>query len=659
MSAFASHILPALDSFGIWAYWIVGLASFLEGWWVTGVMAPGTLVVDAGGVLVRLGHLDFFDLAWFVAIGAMLGGEASWHSGRWLGNRIRLPQNRAFVRAQELIRKHGPLALVIGRLLGPVASLAALAAAVSGMDRRRFVIWNIVSGAVYALVHVTIGYVTGDVLLRLTPYLPRLIPPLGLLAAVILVTWIVTRQARRGAPLLRAALSALRQRAALWPPAQRFAARHPGAAGVIARRLDPGHGGGLLATGIALLLAYLVGLLVDGALDLALVPGTAALDQRVSNLAHAYWSPAGLTLAAWVTQLGRVPVAALVAAGAVAGLALFGRRAAALGLAVAVLGDSVTVTLLKLAFGRARPELAYFLETSNSFPSGHAAISVALYGSLALVLWRERIIGPTAAIVGGVGLALGIGLTRIYLVEHFLSDVLNGWVVGAIWMVIGLAVAEGVRRPPAAATAARRAAGIAAMTACFAAAGWLALHHRPSPAERAAQPPAVIADLRAALGTDRLPLEVVTLSGEALPSVAVVSSGATETAIARRLIASGWQQVPAPDVLTVLAALREDLTGQPNRGATAPAAFRAARPADATLRAPGQDSILRLWRAGQDAAGAPLVAWAVAPEGDAPGWSPLTAAAAALALFPGHPAAPADDGGPILLDLKDAPDRAD
>ncbi|WP_417674010.1 bifunctional DedA family/phosphatase PAP2 family protein [Pseudodonghicola sp.] len=635
MSSFASHILPALDSFGIWSYWIVGLAAFLEGWWVTGVMAPGTLVVDAGGALVRLGHLDFFDLTWFVAIGAMLGGEASWHSGRWLGARIRLPQNRAFFRAEELIRRHGPLALVIGRFLGPVASLAALAAALSGMDRRRFVIWNIISGIVYALVHVAIGYLVGDVLARLTPYLPRLIPPLGLLAAVILVTWAITRQARRGAPLLRATLTALRQRVATWPPVVRFGMAHPRTANFIADRLDPGHGGGLLATGIAILLIYLIALLVDGTLDLALVPATGELDQRVSNLAHAYWSPLGLEVAAWVTQLGRVPVAALVAVGTVTGLALFGRRAAAFGLAGAVLGNSLTVTLLKLAFGRERPELAYFLETSNSFPSGHAAISVALYGSLALMLWRERLIGPTTAIVGGVGLAIGIGLTRIYLIEHYLSDVLNGWIVGTIWMVIGLAIAEGVRRRGPAVGTARHVTGIAVMIACFGAAGWVAVHHRPSPAERSLEPPAAIADLPAAIGTDRLPLEVVTLGGDALPPVSAVSAGLSVAQIADRLIANGWLRVPAPDVVSVVAALRQDLTGHPNAGATAPAGFRASRPADATLHAPGQNTVLRLWEAGQDATAAPIVAWAVAPEVRSRTWSAEAATTAALAPFPG------------------------
>lgn len=664
MSSFASLVLPTLDSLGVWSYWLVALAALLEGWWVTGVVVPGTVIVDAGGALVRLGHLDFFDLVWFVAVGAIIGGEASWHSGRWLGTRVRLPRSGAFHRAEELVRRHGPLALLLGRFLGPVASLAALAAALSGMDRRQFHVWNAVSGIVYALVHVGIGYVAGDIVARLAPYLPRMALPLAVIALLVLVTWAVTRQVRRGAPALLAGLHILADRIAAWPVARRLAGRHPRAMSFLRRRLDPSHGGGLLATGIALLLVYLVGVFVDGALDLALVPDAAALDARVSNLAHAYWTPLGLEVAGWVTQAGHVPVATLVAIGGVLGFGLLGHRAAAIGLAVAVVGNAVTVTLLKLAFGRARPEISYFLESSNSFPSGHAAISVALYGSLALLLWRERLIGPTLAIWAGVGMAVTLGLSRVYLVEHFLSDVLNGWVIGAIWTVIGLAAGEATRRRPARARRSHPGLASTALGVCLLGALWIAVHHHPTPVARSGSGPAVIADVRAAVSSGRLPLEVVTLSGEALPEISIISSGAEAGTIAARLRDAGWSEVPPPGLLSGVAALRQDLIGAPQAGATAPLAFHDAYPAEATLRAPSQGGLLRLWTVGQDEEGGAVVAWAFAsePYRDAP---PHVAQAEVLALLAPRgavPDAPAAGGGaerPVLVTIPGRAGAAD
>lgn len=633
MTTFMSNILPTLDSLGVWSYWIVALAAFLEGLWITGVVVPGTLVVDAGGALVRLGHLDFFDLVWFVAVGAILGGEAGWHSARWLGSRFALPEGRAFRRAQELVRAHGPVALLLGRFLGPVAGLAALAAALSGMDRRRFHIWNFVSGVVYAHVHIGIGYLAGDITARLLPYLPRLALPIVVIGVLILATWFVIRQARKGMPVLVSGMKLLGTHISHWPPAIRLARRHPRTTRFLSRRLDPSHGGGLLATGVVLLLVYLIGVFFDGALDLAMVPDTVALDARVSNLAHAYWTPTGLQIAGWITEAGHVPVATLIAVGGVLGFAFFGRRAAAIGLAVAVVGDAVTVTLLKLAFGRARPEISYFLESSHSFPSGHAAISVALYGSLAVMLWRERLIGPTMAIWSGVGIAFTLGFTRIYLVEHFLSDVLNGWVIGAIWLVIGFAVAEALRPRPVRPMPFGPVLGIAATSICLLAAIWVAVRHHPTPMERTATGPSIIRNLQDDIDAGHFQLEVVTLSGDELPAVSIISTGAQLEKIDALLVAGGWTDVPRPGLISGMAAVRQDLTDKPRPGATAPVAFLSARPADATLRAPEQDAIVRLWQAGQDGNGAPVVAWAFAAERDDGNAALTSARTAALSLI--------------------------
>ncbi|WP_417725355.1 phosphatase PAP2 family protein [Salipiger sp.] len=659
MSTFSSQILPTLDAFGFWSYWIIGLSSLLEGWWLTSVIVPGTLVVDAGGALVRLGHMDFIDLAWFVGIGAILGGELSWHSGRWLGDRVRLPRSAAFARAQQLIRKRGGLALVIGRFFGPVAGFVPLAAALAGMERRRFVVWNIVSGLAYALGHVTIGYAAGDIMARLGPYLPRLLLPLALVAILALVTWAVIHHLRRGLPALRAWGRAIRGRLETWPPVLRFAARHPRAAAVVARRLDPERG--LLTTAVAALLLYFCGVFVDGAFDLAFVPGTEALDQRIANLAHAFWTPGGLSLAAWATQAGHVPVAALVALGAVLGLALRGNRAAAFGLATAVVGNAVTVTLLKLAFGRARPSLAYILESSNSFPSGHAAISVALYGTLAMMLWRERIIGPTVAITAGVVMAAGLGFTRLYLVEHFLSDVLNGWVVGAIWMVIGFAVSETVRQGAGRDGRRHPVLSLTAAGTCFAAALMIAVHADPVLAPGAGKSTAVFANLPGAIAGNAFPLDVVTLAGDPLPPVSLVSTGLGVDGIAGRLADGGWIAAARPDVVSGLAALGQGITDRPLDAAMVLPAFLDTRPADATLHSPARDTVLRLWGAGHDGTGAPVVGWALetAEGADAPAPRPAEASALSLAGARGGRTLAVDATGKAvrLVEIPPAPVR--
>lgn len=72
------QILVSLQALGALGYWLIGLASALEAFFLTGVVVPGTLIVSAGGILVQRGLLDFFDFVWFVALGSILGSEASY-----------------------------------------------------------------------------------------------------------------------------------------------------------------------------------------------------------------------------------------------------------------------------------------------------------------------------------------------------------------------------------------------------------------------------------------------------------------------------------------------------------------------------------------------------------------------------------------------------
>jgi membrane-associated phospholipid phosphatase len=69
-------------------------------------------------------------------------------------------------------------------------------------------------------------------------------------------------------------------------------------------------------------------------------------------------------------------------------------------------------------------------ETSPSFPSGHAQNAVANWGYMAL-RFRNRIFTIIAVIV-----ILGIGLSRMVLAVHFPQDVIGGWLIGIVLLVI-------------------------------------------------------------------------------------------------------------------------------------------------------------------------------------------------------------------------------
>ena len=94
---------------------------------------------------------------------------------------------------------------------------------------------------------------------------------------------------------------------------------------------------------------------------------------------------------------------------------------------------------LKALVGRLRPvvDVPVAAGGGNSFPSGHALGSIVAYGALLLVFlpairprWRRPAIGLVAVLV------FAIGLTRIALGVHFVSDVLGGWLLGLAWLVV-------------------------------------------------------------------------------------------------------------------------------------------------------------------------------------------------------------------------------
>ena len=101
--------------------------------------------------------------------------------------------------------------------------------------------------------------------------------------------------------------------------------------------------------------------------------------------------------------------------------------------------------VLKLLVTRARPsdELVWVYDVSEdySFPSTTALLSVVLLGMVCYLAGRERLWSPFAVVVLGVSpmLVLASGVSRIYLGEHWATDVLGGWLFGGAWLLILIA----------------------------------------------------------------------------------------------------------------------------------------------------------------------------------------------------------------------------
>jgi membrane-associated phospholipid phosphatase len=116
---------------------------------------------------------------------------------------------------------------------------------------------------------------------------------------------------------------------------------------------------------------------------------------------------------------------------------------------VTTLGSALLNEVVKTVVHRARPVVTDPLTHASgmSFPSGHAQSAIVSYTVLLLVFWSElSSLWRKVALTVSVLMVLGIGLSRIALSVHYVSDVLAGYALGAAWVVAMTAVFSAWRR---------------------------------------------------------------------------------------------------------------------------------------------------------------------------------------------------------------------
>ncbi|EYF06833.1 phosphatase PAP2 family protein [Chondromyces apiculatus] len=170
----------------------------------------------------------------------------------------------------------------------------------------------------------------------------------------------------------------------------------------------------------------------------------ATADNAVLLWIHAHQGPRVDALMHAFTFLGGpLPITLLLTG---AGLTLLARRhfSEAFGVALAGLGCALINSTLKHLFARARPSLfdSPFHLTSYSFPSGHAMGSTVGFGILAYLFCRrvQTPLGRAAAVSTALLTVIFVGLSRMYFGVHFPTDILGGYLAGALWLTLSIVI---------------------------------------------------------------------------------------------------------------------------------------------------------------------------------------------------------------------------
>ena len=148
-------------------YFVLCMILFLENGLLPAAFLPGDSLLVLVGVLIAKGAMGFPQTVILLTVAASLGSWVGYIQGNWLGN-TRIVQNwlshlpaHDHQRAHHLFHKHGLSALLIGRFIAFVRTLLPTIAGLSGLNNARFQFFNWMSGLLWVMILVTLGFLLG------------------------------------------------------------------------------------------------------------------------------------------------------------------------------------------------------------------------------------------------------------------------------------------------------------------------------------------------------------------------------------------------------------------------------------------------------------------------------------------------------------------
>jgi membrane protein DedA with SNARE-associated domain len=438
---------------GAWTYALVGFFAFAETGAFIGLVAPGETVMLLGGAVAGQGAINLYvtiALAWTMACA---GDVTSFYLGRRLGRDFLMKHGPRFGfsherlhQVEDFFSRHGGKTIFIGRFVGFVRAFAPFIAGSSGMRFRQFFPYSVLGCGIWTSSVIVIGYVFSKSIDTAIDYAGKGAVILGVLIVVVVGAVWGTRYLRVAENRREAVRWMDDHAATAWITA--FARRHETGLRLIGDRLTPGGKFGLeftslmaiLAVGLFVLIAYIV--VVEGD------PGPTPGDETALDVAEALHCGFMTTFSKVFTFFGSGAFVWPLTGVCAAGLAWKRRWTEFCVLLVGMAAIQIGFSEIKAAVDRPRPPEGLVATHGSSFPSGHAAHSV-IYVWLATTIVVRLRPGMTRAalvVVAGIVVTALVGLSRVYLNVHYLSDVSGGWALGAacfsICAAVGLVVSQ-------------------------------------------------------------------------------------------------------------------------------------------------------------------------------------------------------------------------
>jgi membrane protein DedA with SNARE-associated domain/membrane-associated phospholipid phosphatase len=426
------------NALGAWTYLVVGALAFFETGAFVGLLVPGETGLLVGGAVAGQGVINVYLLIAIAWVCAVAGDSTSFYLGHRLGrefivkhgDRVGITEER-YQQVEDYFEKHGGKTVLIGRFLGLVRALSPFVAGSSGMRYRAFVPYSVLGAGLQVTLHIMAGYLFARSIDAAAEYVGLVALIIGTVIVVSVVGVVGFRFLR--VPENRQKMVTKMEENRFFRPTVVYGRRLRPQWEWLVDRLTPGGNFGLeittlfsiIAVSAFIVIAYTEIILGDG--------GPTPGDLRAFDFVDFVRTGWLTDIARVITDLGSTGVITVLTGATAAVLILKQKYAETAVLLLSTIAIFFGVDFLKDTVDRPRPTGGLTDFANSSFPSGHAAHSV-FYVWLAVTIavrLRPDMVRKTALVLGGIAVSALVGLSRVYLGVHYLSDVNAGWALGA------------------------------------------------------------------------------------------------------------------------------------------------------------------------------------------------------------------------------------
>lgn len=163
------HLAAFLAQYGTWVYVLLFMIVFCETGFVVTPFLPGDSLLFVVGALAATGGLSLGFVMVLLVCAALLGDNANYWAGRWLGPRVFRWEDSIFFSRKHLDRthafyeKHGGKTIVIARFMPFVRTFAPFVAGVGRMPYARYIGFCIAGALLWVASLTLLGYFFGNI----------------------------------------------------------------------------------------------------------------------------------------------------------------------------------------------------------------------------------------------------------------------------------------------------------------------------------------------------------------------------------------------------------------------------------------------------------------------------------------------------------------